>query len=420
MIVISTNNNIQQNDIKKNSDKKTNKINQDFVTIDFNSNFGLYLHIPFCHTLCNYCDYYSETSLEKYLKKFLEALKQEIKIYSNHLSCKKLRTIYIGGGTPSLLPVDKIEEILQSIFENFSLPKENEITLEANPCSIELKKLQKYKKAGINRLSLGIQSFKDDQLKLLGRSHTPDKAIKVIKKVEKIFDNYNLDLIFAIPKQTLSDWRYSLKLALKFSPAHISLYNLEIKKGTPLSKKIAGNKLNKISEELDVEMYNMAQKLLTKNNYHQYEISNFAKQGCKSRHNMLYWKFKPYLGLGPGAHSFNGKNRFYNCHDLKKYICFLTNINSNQQKSKTHLAVSKIDSLNKNDLHTEMIIMGLRLIRGVDKKDFKNKFGVKIENIYGKQIKELKKQGLIKDNDNYLSLTDRGLLLGNKVFRKFI
>ncbi len=392
--------------------------NLDFEKVDFDTSFGLYLHIPFCESLCNYCNFYSETHLNQYLKKFLQTLKREIKIFGNHLSCTKLKTIYIGGGTPSLLNPDNLGEILDYIFDNFSFPEEKEITLEANPSSINFKKLRRFKKVGINRLSLGVQSFKDSQLQLLGRNHSANSGLKVIKDVKKVFDNFNLDLIFAIPEQTLSDWKFSLKSALNLSPAHISLYNLEIKKDTLLSKKINDGEVGKISEEFDAEMYNYARGFLTAGNYNQYEISNFARQGLHSHHNLLYWKFKPYLGLGPGAHSFNGKNRFYNYHDVKKYINCLTEPNNNHQKRL--LPINEIITLNKCDLQKEMIIMGLRLIKGVNKREFEQKFGLKMEQKYGSEIEELVNQGLLKNKDKYLCLTDKGLLFGNKVFRKFI
>lgn len=378
-----------------------------------NTTPGLYLHIPFCQGKCRYCDFYSINYEKELMTDYINALTEEIEFYSNIIEDNKnfngnniLNTIYIGGGTPGLLKGKEAEKILMLIYDRFSKPVTGEITLEANPCSINERKLADYRRAGINRLSLGVQSFNDRELIFLGRKHDSRQAVKSIQLVKKYFDNFNIDLIFAIPGQKLNKWRETLEQALDFDPAHISLYNLQIEEGTPLAVSLQKGDIQEFDNELDATMYLEALKILKKAGYTHYEISNFARKGYQSLHNRLYWEFRPYLGLGPAAHSFTGKLRYHNHANLNYYL------------SKN--AITGVNSLNQKERMAEMIFMGLRLLEGIPLKRFQKEFSLNLTTIYSSEIKKLKSLGLIKLENERVLLTEKGLLHGNRVFMEFL
>ncbi len=379
--------------------------------IKFTSPFAVYIHVPFCISKCNYCDFYSRVYSQQKKESYIEALKEEIKIYAGRLNYRKIKTLYFGGGTPGLLTPDEAAEIINYIEKYFSLAEQIEITVEANPSSLTEDKIKGYYQAGINRLSLGIQSFNNRELTLLGRRHSQKEAVQAIKKVSRVFANYNIDLIFAIPGQNCKQWLQTLTNAVKMNPHHISTYNLEIHEDTPLGKEIENGNLNKVSEEIDAEMYMQGRKFLQKEGYNQYEISSFALPGYQAEHNKVYWQFEPYLGLGPAAHGFDGNHRFYNYSDVDRYI---------KDLKMGNLCRQDFTVLSKKDLMAEMMIMGLRLINGVSKKKFRNKFGIGINEVYGKEVNCLIEQKLIIDNGDNIFLTKKGLLLGNQVFMKFL
>ena len=379
--------------------------------LNYDSPFGLYIHIPFCKSKCNYCDFYSIKYNDEKKQQYIEALSKEIELYTDRLRNKTVKTIYFGGGTPSVLSPKKVEHIINKITSNFNLIDDIEISMEANPASLNLEKIIKYKEAGINRLSLGVQSFLNKELKFLGRIHTSKEAVKTIEQVKKYFDNFSLDIIFALPGQKLEDFKYSLNKAINFKPVHLSLYNLQIEEDTPLYNRLEAGEIEPISEKLDYQMYNFAIKRLKDIGYQHYEISNFAQAGYRSQHNLLYWQYKPYLGLGPSAHGFNGKKRYYNIIDLNSYLNVL---------SKDKLPIKKKINLSRDDLISEMMFMGLRLIEGVSKKDFQERFNVSIHDKYGETIKKLKKDNLLKESDKKLYLTKKGINLGNISFAEFL
>ncbi len=379
--------------------------------LDYSSHFGLYIHIPFCEKKCNYCDFYSITSSENDIDKFIKALTKEIEIYANNLSNKNVKTVYFGGGTPSILSSKQLDTIFSSLNKYFNINNNIEISIEANPETLTSDKLKLYKKIGINRLSLGVQSFLDSELNFLGRIHDSKRSQKVIKEIKNHFDNFSLDLMFALPEQSLADFKYSLNKALEYEPNHISLYNLQIEPQTNLYSRLNRGEFKEIDEETDYKMYNLAVERLKSSGYRHYEISNFAQKGYKSRHNIIYWKYKPYLGLGPSAHGFNGSKRYYNYNDLNKYINRLNN-------DKT--PIKEIVDLEKEDLISEMMFMGLRLIKGVDKQDFKNRFDISIHEVYKEVINNLKDKELLKEDSENIYLTKKGLNLGNVSFAEFL
>ncbi len=379
--------------------------------LKFSGPFGLYIHVPFCAAKCNYCDFYSLVYDRKCTETYLESLMKEIKLYEKNIEEKEVRTIYIGGGTPSLLTPDQIGTILAGVDSFFSLNSDCEITMEANPSSLTPGKIKGYNGQGINRLSLGIQSLNDSELALLGRLHDRERAVSVIEAVARTFTNFNLDLIFALPGQRMADWLETLAGVLTFEPPHLSLYNLEIEPETPLGKRLQAGDITEIDEELDAAMYLKAIKLLDDAGYRHYEISNFALPGRESLHNIIYWKYQPYLGLGPAAHSFTGSTRFYNISSNSEYFSKL---------EQNRLPVAEQIDLTAAEQMAEMIFMGLRLLSGVKKQEFYRRFGVGIDEIYSNQIEDLCCQGLLIDKDDRIRFSKRGLLLGNRVFMAFL
>ncbi|MGM0436981.1 MAG: radical SAM family heme chaperone HemW [Bacillota bacterium] len=377
---------------------------------EIKDDLGLYIHIPFCVEKCSYCDFYSLKYKKSLFAKYLNSLKKEIKLYSSNINAK-IKTIYFGGGTPSLLRPEDVKEILEIIKKDFSILKNVEITLEANPNSLNKEKLKGYKQAGINRMSVGVQSFNDKELDRLGRLHNSKKAKKTIKEVSGIFSNYNFDLISAIPEQSFENWKNNIKLALKYDPPHLSLYNLQVEEGTLIHKQINNKVLKPVSQEIDAKMYQYAIKKLSEANIKQYEISNFSKEGYLSKHNLIYWKYEPYLGLGPSAHSFSSKTRFSNYTSLKKYIAIL---------KENKLPLKNYNNLSLEERMSEKIFLGLRLMEGINFEDFYQTFNKHIDNVYEEEIEKLISKGLLIKNNKNIKLSEKGKFLGNQVFLEFI
>lgn len=377
----------------------------------FNGLPGLYIHIPFCRQKCNYCDFYSRPYSDKKKDRFLAALTEEIILYGELLSTEELKTIYFGGGTPSLLSPADIKDLLDLISDEFPVNFPSEITLEANPVCLFPERIQNYSQAGVTRLSLGIQSFSDQDLNLLGRLHSADEAEQTIMEVRKYFNNFNLDFIFAIPNQTRDVWKNNLAKALSYNPPHLSLYNLELPTGTLLNELLENDELHPVEEELDAEMFNMARKILTENGYEHYEISSFCRPGYRSEHNQIYWRYKPYLGLGPGGHGFIGGVRYENRADLEMY---------SENLAKRDFPISSYNILSEKDQMAEMIFLGLRLLAGVKFREFKQQFGCELRKVYRKEISRLQEQGLLEIRQKKICLTERGLLLANRVFMEFV
>lgn len=314
---------------------------------------GLYIHIPFCASRCNYCDFYSTTLLSKrsdYVKAVLREWNAKAHDWKNNID-----TIYIGGGTPTMLDDMDLTNLINTILADLPhLPKE--ITLEANPCDLTLQKLHCIKQANVNRLSVGIQSFNDSLLTLMGRRHNASQAKDAITNAQKVgFDNISIDLIYGIPNQTISDWQQDIEQALALEPQHLSAYCLTYENGTKLTQLLLDGKIQPVEDTTENEMYDYLVNTLAKHHYHHYEVSNFAKQTYESKHNSSYWTHTPYLGLGAGAHSYNNDTRWWNINDVNAYIN-ATHFEDIQQK----------EWLSKQDLRTERIMLGLRTANGID------------------------------------------------------
>lgn len=266
-----------------------------------NDEISIYIHWPFCVSKCPYCDFNSYVAKQVDYEKFSNRYLTEINSYKDYINGKKIKSIFFGGGTPSLMPAAMVEKILVSI-DNIEPINHAEITCEFNPTSTEVKNLLEFRSAGVNRLSIGIQSFKEENLKFLGRNHSSEEAIKALDAIANVFNNYSFDLIYALPNQTLESWSTELKKAMNFNPNHISLYQLTIEPGTQFASQYKAKKFELPSEDLGDEMYQYTSDYLKSHDYRHYEISNYAKPGFESIHNMNYWEYKPYIGIGPGAH----------------------------------------------------------------------------------------------------------------------
>jgi oxygen-independent coproporphyrinogen-3 oxidase len=371
---------------------------------------ALYIHIPFCKRKCKYCSFVSFDNRGKDIPAYIDALKKEFELRSVDGT---IETVYFGGGTPSLLLPEQLGDVFSFIRQNFRMADDAEISMEANPGTVDLKYLSDIKQSGINRLSLGIQSFNDAELRMLGRIHSSIEAKDAVRDVRKAgFDNLNLDLIYGLPGQTVDDWNTSLQEALDFYPEHLSLYALTLEPEEPLFKKIETGKLPQISADTAANQYELAEELLKKNGYCHYEISNWARVGRECRHNLVYWQQGEYLGVGVAAHSYIEKRRSANTGDLDKYINSLL---------RNTLPPQDVAEIIDPELEiSEAIILGLRLCDGININDFENRFGIDIIKQYGRQIEELLNFGLIEKKQDSVRLTPRGRLLGNEVFWRFL
>lgn len=329
---------------------------------------GLYLHIPFCRAKCIYCDFYSETQT-RLLPAFLSALAREIDAYQAQPPFSELTfdTVYLGGGTPSLLTPEQVNDILQHLARVYRLAEQPELSLEANPGTVLVERLAGYRAAGINRLTLGVQSFDDDELRWLSRIHNSAEAVDAVRHARAVgFDNIGLDLIFGIPGQTPASWRASLSQALRLAPEHLSVYGLTYEANTPLWRQWQQGKIQRCVEDNEREFFLMAAEMLTAAGYEHYEISNYALPGKRSQHNQHYWDHRPYLGLGPSAHSFDGRRRWWNVRSLTGYIDGVT---------RGVGAVAESEDITLPMRRNETILLGLRRSEGIDLETWRSAYG---------------------------------------------
>ena len=402
--------------------------------LNFEKANALYIHLPFCSSKCPYCDFYSIKYTKKKVDQYWAALFMELEELSKIVKKKLIQTIYIGGGTPSLVDPELINKLIKEIKTKFKVGLAAEITMEVNPASITEEKIISIKRAGINRLSVGIQSFNDNHLSFLGRRSNSTNNRKVLILIDKYFDNYSADLIFALPDQSLKEFENDLKTMLEFSPPHISLYNLEIHEDTPFYQKYNSGELKLPAEELDADMYQLALKNLTAAGYQHYEISNFSKPGYRACHNYIYWLYQPYAALGPGASGFDGDCRYQNFRDIDQYLKYynpkelsfqklnelqqsniLVNLDKDESKK-----IRTIDCLTKKEKMAEYSFLALRTDKGLFYHKFYQKFNLKFKIIYKDEIKELKQNDLIIEENERIYLTTRGKEVANEVFLKFL
>jgi oxygen-independent coproporphyrinogen-3 oxidase len=366
---------------------------------------GLYIHIPFCLSKCPYCDFYSSTSLSA-LPRFLDALFKEMATYRSRFN--RFDTVYIGGGTPSLLSPQPLESILVRIRENFDLISKTEITMETNPADLNRSYLESIRKIGINRINIGVQSFDQEVLAFLGRRHSVRQAILAIEASKKAgFHNIGLDLIYGVPGQEIGSWLETLKQAVAFSPEHLSCYQFTLEAETPLGKRCQAGEFSIPGEELQYEFFIKTSQFLDGAGYVHYEVSNFAKgTEYPSRHNQKYWDHSPYLGLGPAAHSFQHNQRWWNYRSIDQYI---TGINAG------NLPVEETEILTMEQLRLEALYLGLRTKKGVSLKDFKNQYGFDLFTEKEKVLNKLQEKGYLSIQDGHLYPTPTGLAVADSL-----
>ena len=365
---------------------------------------GLYVHIPFCLRKCCYCDFYSISDLSQ-TSGFLAALKREMQMNSG--TSLVFDTLYIGGGTPSVLPPEAIGQIIETAGRYFSIASDAEKTLEVNPGTVTLENLSEYRKFGVNRLNIGVQSFNDNNLRFLGRIHSGRDARLSVEWAHRAgFDNIGLDLIFGLPGQDKINWLSDLTQAGNLEPEHLSCYMLTCESGTPLDREVKTGRIHLAAEGRVLDLFDTAIHFLTNHDFLHYEVSNFARMAGPnheprtSRHNLKYWSFAPYIGLGPSAHSFIEPERYWNHRSVATYV---------RQIEAGKSATAEIERLTKEQMVIEAIYLGFRTTRGIDLDMFKARFDISFSQTFDKTIAELETRGMIKLSERHCALTRTGL-----------
>ena len=375
-------------------------------------NLGIYLHIPYCIHKCGYCDFNSHPENREEASLYVNALLKELKSYSSLMFNHTVSTIYMGGGTPTILTPFQLKRVLHTVLLNFNLSHNCEITIEANPATIKLQTLKEIRFAGYNRISIGVQSFDKNELQTLERIHNEEEIHSTVKLARAArFQNLSMDLMFALPKQTVEKWQSNLKKAIFKNPDHLSTYNLTIEPGTAFNILNKKGKLCLPEDDIQFEMYKNTIQILEDAGYQQYEISNFAKPGMESRHNINYWKNGEYLGVGAGASSYINGERFKNTNLPSKYI--------REIRTKEN-AVETRERLEPDHAMGETLMLGLRLLKGISIDMFENRFQVSFQKAYGNVLDSLLKQKLVTLNQNRIALSKKGLFLADSVILKFM
>ncbi len=363
---------------------------------------GIYIHIPFCKQKCTYCDFHFSTTYHTYRKEMIQSILNEINERKNEI--ETIDTIYFGGGTPSILEINELDSIIQSIRSNFECNNMVEITLEANPDDISTSKLKKWKKSGVNRLSIGLQSFKSFDLEWMNRAHTVEESENCISIAqEEGFNDLTVDLIYGLPQLTLKEWENHIQKLIDLKVPHISAYCLTVEKQTALSNWIKKGKIEPAKEEMQSLQFELLVELLHRNNYEQYEISNFCKPNHESKHNSAYWKGEHYIGVGPSAHSFNGKERRWNIANNSMYIKKMNESEDYFEK----------EFLSSNDQFNELLLTGLRTKYGVSLKKLQS--FTQISTNFNDKIKEFKKNNWMIEKDEVLFLSQEGKLMADYI-----
>ena len=375
----------------------------------------LYIHIPFCVKKCAYCDFLSGPASNQQIEEYVQALIEEIRYYKEFVKKYEVSTVFWGGGTPSLLTGEQMKALMEALGQTFFIRQNAEITMEANPGTVTVEKLLACQKAGINRISFGLQSVNNEELKMLGRIHTYEEFLESYEAARKAgFQNINVDLISAIPKQTVSSWEQTLQTIISLQPEHISAYSLIVEEGTTFAKLYGeGCKLEHLlpTEEDERRMYERTEELLREAGYHRYEISNYAKEGYECQHNLGYWERKEYLGLGLGASSLIEETRFHNIDEMEEYL---------RDANNPILLRREQEKLDRQEQMEEFVFLGLRKIRGIQEEKFAEMFGEDIWDCYGKNLERVIKEGLLEREEGVLRLTRKGIDVSNYVFYEIL
>ena len=373
---------------------------------------GLYIHIPFCVKKCAYCDFLSWSGDKDQKEEYVRDLEQEIRSYKTFAADYQVSTVYFGGGTPSILETGQIERIMGALRQTFRIEKKAEITLEMNPGTARKEKLKAYRQLGINRLSIGIQSVKNENLKLLGRIHTYEDFLESYHMAREAgFDNISGDLISSLPGQTLEEWKEELEILIRTPLEHLSVYQLIIEEGTEFYERYGEHEELLPDEETSREIYLWTGEYLENQGFRQYEISNYARAGKESRHNLRYWERKDYLGLGLGAASMIRNMRMSNTRDWEKYRTGCRDPRKIREE---------VEFLEEPRQIEEFMFLGLRKTRGVSRKEFRRTFGKDLDLIYEKTLKKYLENGMLQESGDRIFLSEEGILLSNQIFADFL
>lgn len=375
------------------------------------NDLSLYIHIPFCVKKCYYCDFLSAPATTQVQEQYFHALLQEIQKRSEGYEDYQVKTIFIGGGTPSLFKPEWITSVMEMVQKHFCVLSDAEISMEMNPGTVKGREaFAQYKKAGINRISIGLQSTDDEELARLGRIHTFAQFKETWQMARQAgFDNLNIDVMAALPGQTIASYEKTLRTVCELRPEHISAYSLILEEGTPFFEQYAYLPDDEETEERDRQMYVLTKELLENYGYHRYEISNYAQPGKECRHNQVYWQRGNYLGLGIGAASLINNTRYHNASDLSRYI-----------QAGGLLPYEEVQSLSRQEQMEEFFFLGMRLTKGISRAEFKQLYGCPAEAVYGEVLKKNQKDGLLTVEEERISLTEKGLDLSNYVFAQFL
>ena len=384
------------------------------MNLPHSQNAGIYIHIPFCVRKCPYCDFYSVTDLALQAR-FLKALIAEMELVAADGLC--FDTLYIGGGTPSVYGYKDIGQIVSAVSRNFDFQPDSEITIEVNPGTVSIEQLKGYREAGIDRINIGVQSFYRKNLDFLGRIHSADEARNAIRDAQRAgFKNIGLDLIYGLPNQSSADWLADLKQAVEYDPTHLSCYMLTYEKGTPLYSGLKDGRVQPLAEDNALTLFETTIDYLEDHKYFQYEISNFARIGKEgkphiSRHNLKYWTFVHYIGLGPSAHSFVEPQRSWNVSSVDRYV---------EAIESGRLAVSERETLSKEQQLIEAIYLGLRMTAGMDLVGFKEKFGLDFSKVFKDVISDLEERNYIEVKHSRCALTRQGRAFVDSITSMFV
>ncbi len=365
---------------------------------------GIYIHIPFCKSKCSYCDFYSKTDFSQ-RKELIDCLIKEIHLQKNYID-ENVETIYFGGGTPSVLSSDELERILSALEANFLIEEDAEITLEANPDDLTAEYLNALKLIKINRLSIGVQSFDNKQLKAINRRHSSEAALTAVEVSKNNgFNNISIDLIFGLPEQDLASWKEQVNKAMYLDIQHLSAYGLMYEEGTPLWRKMKKGEVVPVDDETSIAMYHYLVKTCVENGFEHYEISNFAKPGFRSRHNSAYWQEKSYLGIGPSAHSYNGISRQWNISSISQYCRKINQGETFYEK----------EILSLQDKYNDFVMVSLRTMDGINLEILQNRFGEKMYNHCLESAEAFINNGKLAIDKNFLRLTIDGVMTSDQI-----
>ncbi len=371
---------------------------------------GLYLHIPFCKQRCNYCAFYSST-LYNMREEYVAALTKELLLRKDYAHGKAIETIYFGGGTPSTLGIEQLQRICSTIYSAYPVANSPEVTIECNPDDLTPEFLEALRPLPFNRISMGVQSFNDAQLRRLGRRHTAEGARTAVGNARKAgYTNISIDLMFALPGSTPQQWLEDLDSAIALRPQHLSAYNLMYEEGTPLYRALCNGSITELSEEENLEQFRMLIESMKKAGYRHYEISNFSLPGYESRHNSSYWNDTPYIGCGAAAHSYNGTEREWNIADIKEYI---KGIESGNRKF-------EIEHLSEEERYNDTILTRLRTAEGLPLEWMRDKFSEKLNSYMLRTIEKEIALGNLQENNGQVSLTEKGIFISDAVIRELI